>query len=47
MLVILAAGQFLMTLDSSVMNVSIATAAKELDAGLFCCWVGWSVIPSG
>ena len=32
MLVILAAGQFLMTLDSSVMNVSIATAAKELDA---------------
>ena len=51
MLVILAAGQFLMTLDSSVMNVSIATAAKELDAGLVCCWVGcwvgWSVIPSG
>jgi EmrB/QacA subfamily drug resistance transporter len=27
----LAAGQFLMTLDSSVMNVSIATIAKDLD----------------
>jgi MFS family permease len=27
----LAAGQFLMTLDSSVMNVSIATVAKDLD----------------
>jgi hypothetical protein len=29
----LAAGQFLMTLDSSVMNVSIATVAKK-DLGL-------------
>ena len=27
----LAAGQFLMTLDSSVMNVSIATVAKDVD----------------
>ena len=26
----LAAGQFLMTLDSSVMNVSIATVAKDV-----------------
>ena len=26
----LAAGQFLMTLDTSVMNVSIATVAKDL-----------------
>ncbi len=31
MLATLAAGQFLMTLDSSVMNVSIATVAKDLD----------------
>ena len=30
-LLTLAAGQFLMTLDSSVMNVSIATVAKDLD----------------
>jgi MFS family permease len=30
-LVTLAAGQFLMTLDSSVMNVSIATVAKDVD----------------
>ena len=30
MLYTLAAGQFLMTLDSSVMNVSIATVAKDL-----------------
>src|SRR5438132_13608545 len=29
-LVTLAAGQFLMTLDSSVMNVSIATVAKDV-----------------
>ena len=29
-LLTLAAGQFLMTLDSSVMNVSIATVAKDL-----------------
>lgn len=29
-LLVLAAGQFLMTLDSSVMNVSIATVAKDL-----------------
>ena len=27
----LASGQFLMTLDSSVMNVSIATVAKDVD----------------
>ncbi len=27
----LAAGQFLMTLDSSVMNVSIATIAKDVN----------------
>ena len=31
MLATLAAGQFLMTLDSSVMNVSIATVAKDVD----------------
>src|SRR5471030_2244561 len=30
-LVTLAAGQFLMTLDSSVMNVSIATVAKDVN----------------
>ena len=30
MLLTLAAGQFLMTLDSSVMNVSIATVAKDV-----------------
>ena len=30
-LLTLAAGQFVMTLDSSVMNVSIATVAKDLD----------------
>ena len=30
-LMTLAAGQFLMTLDSSVMNVSIATIAKDMD----------------
>ena len=30
-LVTLASGQFLMTLDMSVMNVSIATVAKDLD----------------
>src|SRR3954466_12486469 len=30
-LLTLAAGQFLMTLDTSVMNVSIATVAKDLD----------------
>src|SRR3954469_15213353 len=30
-LITLAAGQFLMTLDSSVMNVSIATVAKDVD----------------
>jgi EmrB/QacA subfamily drug resistance transporter len=30
-LLTLASGQFLMTLDSSVMNVSIATVAKDLD----------------
>src|SRR5476649_688285 len=29
-LMTLAAGQFLMTLDSSVMNVSIATVAKDV-----------------
>ncbi len=29
-LLTLAAGQFLMTLDSSVMNVSIATVARRL-----------------
>ena len=29
-LLTLAAGQFLMTLDSSVMNVSIATVAKDV-----------------
>src|SRR3974390_1141328 len=29
-LLTLAAGQFLMTLDSSVMNVSMATAAKDV-----------------
>ena len=29
-LLTLASGQFLMTLDSSVMNVSIATVAKDL-----------------
>jgi MFS family permease len=29
-LVTLASGQFLMTLDSSVMNVSIATVAKDV-----------------
>src|SRR5512134_3720923 len=29
-LLVLASGQFLMTLDSSVMNVSIATVAKDL-----------------
>ena len=29
-LMTLAAGQFLMTLDSSVMNVSIATIAKDM-----------------
>src|SRR5512135_1376191 len=29
-LLVLAAGQFLMTLDSSVMNVSIATVAKDV-----------------
>ena len=27
----LASGQFLMTLDSSVMNVSIATVAKDVE----------------
>jgi MFS family permease len=31
-LLTLAAGQFLMTLDSSVMNVAIATVAKDVDA---------------
>ena len=31
-LLTLAAGQFLMTLDSSVMNVSIATVAKDVGA---------------
>src|SRR2546423_13783942 len=30
-LLTLAAGQFLMVLDSSVMNVSIATVAKDVD----------------
>ncbi|HVQ19307.1 MAG TPA: MFS transporter, partial [Actinomycetes bacterium] len=30
-LVTLASGQFLMALDSSVMNVSIATVAEDLD----------------
>ncbi|MER7452905.1 MFS transporter [Nocardia beijingensis] len=30
-LVVLASGQFLMTLDSSVMNVSMATVAQDLD----------------
>src|SRR5215218_1187785 len=30
-LLTLAAGQFLMTLDSSVMNVSMATVANDLD----------------
>ena len=30
-LLTLASGQFLMTLDSSVMNVSIATVAKDVD----------------
>ncbi|WP_316574699.1 MFS transporter [Nocardia canadensis] len=30
-LLVLAAGQFLMTLDSSVMNVSMATVAQDLD----------------
>src|SRR5262245_20676873 len=30
-LMTLASGQFLMTLDSSVMNVSIATVAKDVD----------------
>ena len=30
MLLTLASGQFLMTLDSSVMNVSIATVAKDV-----------------
>src|SRR5213592_3167598 len=30
-LLTLATGQFLMTLDSSVMNVSIATVAKDVD----------------
>ncbi len=30
-LLTLAAGQFLMTLDSSVMNVSIATVAEDVD----------------
>jgi len=29
-LLTLAAGQFLMTLDTSVMNVSIATVAKDV-----------------
>ena len=29
-LLTLAAGQYLMTLDSSVMNVSIATVAKDV-----------------
>ena len=36
-LLTLAAGQFLMTLDSSVMNVSIATVAKDLDTSLRTC----------
>ena len=31
MLLTLASGQFVMTLDSSVMNVSIATVAKDVD----------------
>ena len=31
-LLTLAAGQFLMTLDSSVMNVAIATVAKDVGA---------------
>jgi MFS family permease len=33
-LLTLAAGQFLMALDSSVMNVSIATVAKDLDTSI-------------
>jgi hypothetical protein len=33
-LLTLAAGQFLMTLDSSVMNVSIATVAKDVDTSV-------------
>ena len=37
-LLTLASGQFLMTLDSSVMNVSIATVAKDVRAsGDGCC----------
>jgi len=32
-LLTLATGQFLMTLDSSVMNVSIATVAKDVRTG--------------
>ena len=31
MLLTLASGQFLMTLDSAVMNVSIAAVAKDVD----------------
>jgi hypothetical protein len=31
-LLTLAAGQFLMALDSSVMNVSIATVAEDVDS---------------
>ena len=34
MLLTLASGQFLMTLDSSVMNVSIAQVAKDLDTSV-------------
>src|SRR5262249_35085561 len=33
-LLTLAAGQFLMILDSSVMNVSIATVAKDIDTSV-------------
>ncbi|WP_051406639.1 MFS transporter [Williamsia sp. D3] len=33
-LTVLAAGQFLMTLDSSVMNVSMATVANDLDTSI-------------
>jgi hypothetical protein len=37
-LLTLAAGQFLMTLDSSVMNVSIATVAKDVGTTV----TGWT-----
>ena len=36
-LLTLASGQFLMTLDSSVMNVSIATVAKDLGTDVTAC----------